>query len=70
LDVRYGARVVDSKGTPLGTVDHLMHNLSTGEITKFVVRRRGEARDLFVSEDEVSQISEDEVVLAISVDDR
>ena len=68
MNVRHGTKVVDSKGTPVGTVDHLMHNLSTGEITKSVVRRRGEARDLFVSEDEVSQITDDEVVLAISVD--
>jgi sporulation protein YlmC with PRC-barrel domain len=63
--IQYGARVVDQRGEVLGKVDHLLRNLKTGEIRKFIVRRKGPEKDLFISLDDVSEVSNGKVKLNI-----
>ena len=67
--LEFGAEVIDSKGEVLGTIDHLARNLSTGEIRKFVVRREGPEKDLFLSPDDVLEATKNTVKLKLSFDE-
>ena len=61
MEIEYGAEVVDRNGRVLGTVDHLVRNTWTGEITKFVVRRKAPDADLFFSTEDVLEATKSKV---------
>ncbi|HUU64569.1 MAG TPA: hypothetical protein VMW37_00500, partial [Dehalococcoidales bacterium] len=63
MEIEYGAKVIDQKGKVLGTVDHLVRNSWSGEITKFMVRREAPDEDLFLSLEDVSEANKSEVKL-------
>jgi len=67
--LEYGAEVMGRNGKVLGTVDHLAHNYSTGEITKFVVRREWPEQDLFLSPDDVLEATENRLRLKLSFEE-
>ena len=69
MEVEYGANVEDQNGKVLGTVDHLVRNPWTGEITKFVVRRQAPDADLFLSSEDVSEVKENKVKLNASLEE-
>ena len=69
MELAYGAKVIDGKGEALGTVDHIMRNTWTGEISKFVVRRKAPAVDLFLSVDDVQEANGDIVRLKVALED-
>ena len=66
MEIQYGAKVTDKNGNSLGTIDHIVHDTWTGEIRKFVVRREAPNNDLFLSPDDVLQITKDQVQLNLS----
>jgi sporulation protein YlmC with PRC-barrel domain len=66
MEVEYGAKVIDRNGKVLGTVDHLMRNTWTGEVTKFAVRRKAPDEDLFFATKDVAETTKTEVKLNIS----
>lgn len=67
--MEYGAEVIDRTGELLGTVDHLVRDLVTGDIRKFVVRRKGPDKDLFIAPDDVSETTDDAVRLNVTLDE-
>ena len=67
MELEYGAEVIDQQGKVLGTVDHLVHNTWTGEISKFVVRRKAPEQDLFLAIQDVAEVTEKTVKLKVSV---
>ena len=69
MELEYGTEVVDQNGKVLGTVDHLVRNTWTGEITKFVVRRKSPDNDLFLSSEDVLEVKEDKVKLKVSLNE-
>jgi sporulation protein YlmC with PRC-barrel domain len=69
MEIEYGAEVIDRNGKVLGTVDHLMRNTWTGDISKFVVRRKSPDSDLFFSTGDVSEAANGKVKLSISVNE-
>ncbi|MBC8275280.1 MAG: hypothetical protein H8E40_09970 [Chloroflexi bacterium] len=66
MEIQYGAKVIDRNGKVLGRVDHLMRNAWTGEISKFVVRRRAPYKDVFFSAGDVLEATNTKVKLNIS----
>ena len=66
MEIQYGAEVIDRNGRILGTVDHLMRNTWTGEITKFAVCRKAPDNDLFFSTEDVLEATKTKVKLDIS----
>ncbi len=66
MEVEFGAKVIDRNGKVLGTVDHLMRNAWTGEITKFAIRRKAPDEDLFFSTKDVVEATKTKVKLNIS----
>ena len=69
MAIKHGATVIDVNGEVLGTVDHVMHNTLTGEITKFMVRRESPGRNLFISSQSVRSSSDSEVELDVSLEE-
>jgi len=69
MQIEYGTEVIDRNGKVLGTVDHLMHNTWTGEVSKFVVRRRAPDRDLFFSTEDVIEATNTRIRVGVSFDE-
>ena len=69
MEVEYKAEVRDQNGKFLGTVDHLVRDSWSGEISKFVVRREAPANDLFLSPEDVSEVTKDTVKLNVSAEE-
>jgi len=66
MAIEYGAKVIDANGEVLGTVDYLIRDTLTGEIRKFVVRRKAPEHDLFISPDGVQHSTGSEIRLNVS----
>ncbi len=66
MQIEHGADVVDKNGVILGTVNYLVRNTWTGEISKFMVRRKEPNKDLFLSLDDVSEADESTIKLSVS----
>ena len=69
MEIEYAAKVIDQKGKVLGTVDHLVRNSWSGEITKFMVRREAPDEDLFLSLEDVLEANKSEVKLSVSLEE-
>jgi len=69
MEIEYGAEVIDKNGKVLGTVDHLMRNTWTGDISKFVVRRKSPDSDLFFSTTDVFEAANGKIKLSISLNE-
>jgi len=66
MEIEYGAEVVDKKGKVLGTVDHIVRNTWSGELSKFMVRRQAPGRDLFLSTEDVLEVTKTRITLSAS----
>jgi len=69
MDLEYGATVVDRNGKALGTINHLVRNTWTGEISKFMVRRKAPERDLFLSPQDVLEVTKSGIKLNVSLEE-
>jgi len=69
MEIEFGTEVIDKYGKVLGTVDHLMRNTWTGEISKFIVRRKAPYSDLLFSPQDVLKVMNDAVKLNLSIDE-
>lgn len=69
MEIEYAAKVIDQKGKVLGTVDHLVRNSWSGEITKFLVRREAPDEDLFLSPEDVLEANKSEVKLSVTLEE-
>lgn len=69
VKVSYGAEVIDSSGKVIGTVDYVARNTLTGEITKFIIMRKGKDWDLFVVPEDVLEVTDTMVKLKITGED-
>ena len=58
MDIEYGAEVIDREGKALGTVDYVIRNSWTGEISKFRVRRDPSGSELMLSPEEILESAE------------
>ena len=69
MEIEYGAEVVDRDGKVLGKVDHLMRNTWTGEMSKFMIRRKAPDSDLLFSVEDVLEATVSKIRLNISLDE-
>ena len=63
MGVEFGAKVVDKDGKTLGTVAHIVNDTWTGELRKFIVRRKAPDEDLFLSAKDILEITDDVIRL-------
>lgn len=69
MEIEFGTVVIDKDSKVLGTVDHLVRNTWTGEISKFMVRREAPDSDLFFSPQDVLEVTNTKVKLNVSLDE-
>ncbi len=69
MEVQYEAEVIDRNGKPLCTVDHLIRDTWTGQISKFVVRRKVLDKDLFLSPEDALKVTDDTVKLNVTLEE-
>lgn len=60
---------MDKKGEVLGTVDHLVRNTWTGEVSKYMVGRKASHKDLIFSPQDVLEATATTVRLNVSIDE-
>ena len=68
MDIKYGIEVIDTDGTVLGTVDRVIRNSWSGEVSKFVVRGCSPAGDLILSPQDVIEVTESNLKLNVPSD--
>jgi sporulation protein YlmC with PRC-barrel domain len=68
MDIEYGSEVIDRNGKLLGTVDYVIRNSWTGEISKFRVRRDFLGSELMLSPEEILEVAEAKIKVDISSD--
>ena len=66
MEIEYGAHVIDKNGNDLGIINHIVYDTWTGKLRKFVVRREAPHDDLFLSLDNIAEITEGRVQLNLS----
>ena len=69
MEIEYGAEVRDKNGKALGTVNKVIRDSWTGEISKFQVSTELSEVDLFVSPENVAEATPSEVKLTIAFDE-
>ena len=69
MEIEYGAEVRDKNGKVLGTVNKVIRDSWTGEISKFQVSTELSELDLFVSPENVAEATPSEVKLTIAFDE-
>ena len=67
MEIEYGAKVIGKNGNVLGTVDYIIRNSWTGEISKFVVYRQAPGGDLSFSPQDVLEATEYKVKVGFSL---
>jgi sporulation protein YlmC with PRC-barrel domain len=65
MQIEYGADVVDRNGTFLGSVNYVVRNTWTGEISKFMVQLKQSSKNLFFSPEDVVELTKSKIRLNI-----
>jgi sporulation protein YlmC with PRC-barrel domain len=66
-NIEYGFEVMDRNGEALGTVDYIIRNTWTGEVSKFMVRRKPPEEDLFFSPKDILEVAESRIRISNSL---
>ncbi len=69
MEIEHGAEVIDRNGKRLGTVDRVIRDTYTTEITKFTVSTDVAEADLFFSPEEVQEATTTTVKLKVALDE-
>jgi sporulation protein YlmC with PRC-barrel domain len=69
MSIEYGAEVIDKNGKALGTVDYVIRNAWTGEISKFRVRVSSSKDEVILSPDEILEMEDEKIKLSVSSDE-
>lgn len=69
MAIEFGAEVVDNRGRVMGTVEYLIRNSWTGEISKFMVSGEALGTDLFFTPEDIVKATSQKIHLAISLDE-
>ncbi len=69
MKIVYGAEVEDRHGNKVGQVNQVIRDSWTGNIRKFGVWQEGDVRDKLVSPEDIGEIKEDKIVLAITLEE-
>jgi sporulation protein YlmC with PRC-barrel domain len=69
MAIEFGAEVVDKNGKFLGTVEYLIRNSWTGEISKFMVSGEALEADLFLTPEDIIKATSQKIHLAFSLNE-
>ncbi|MBN1369774.1 MAG: PRC-barrel domain-containing protein [Dehalococcoidaceae bacterium] len=69
MKIAYGTEVEDKDGKYIGQVNHVIRDSWTGRVRKFRVWNAGFEKDMMLSPDDIREIRQDKIVLALSMED-
>ena len=69
MKIAYGVEVEDKYGNRVGVVNHVIRDSWTGGIRKFGIWKEDRARDILVSPDDIEELKEDKIILAVALDE-
>jgi sporulation protein YlmC with PRC-barrel domain len=69
MSIEYGAEVIDKNGKSLGTVDYIIRNAWTGEISKFRIRVNSSSDEVLLSPEEILETEDSKIKLAVSFEE-
>ena len=70
MQIEYGAEVVDKSGKVLGTIDHIIRDTWTGEIRKFMIRKKLSDKDLMFSPQDVLEATKSRIKVNFSFNEQ
>lgn len=70
MEIEYGAEVVDKSGKMLGTIDYIIRDTWTGEIRKFMIRKKLPDEDLIFSPQDVLEATKSKIKVNISINEQ
>jgi len=68
MEIEYGAEVIDKNGKSLGTVNKVIRDSWTSEISKFQVSTEHIETDFFISPEDVAEVTANKVKLKVAFD--
>jgi len=68
LKIAYGTKVEDKFGNYIGQVNHVIRDRWTGGVRKFGVWHPEYGRDVLVSPEDIAEMKQDKIVLAVSLE--
>jgi sporulation protein YlmC with PRC-barrel domain len=66
MSIEYGAEVIDRNGKVLGTVDYIIRNAWTGEISKFRISQNSSGSDILMSPDQVLETADTKIKVNVT----
>jgi len=66
MSIEYGAEVIDKNGKSLGTVDYVIRNAWTGEISKFRIHVNSTKSEIMLSPEEIIETDDEKIQVALS----
>ena len=66
---QYGAEVIDKNGEQLGIINYLVRDTWSGEIRKFMAHRKVPDKDLVLSSEDASKVTESTVELNLTFEE-
>jgi sporulation protein YlmC with PRC-barrel domain len=69
MQIEYGAKVKDKNGKLLGTVNNVINDSWTGEISKFQVTTDPTEAGYFISPDKIAKATPKEITLKVAQED-
>jgi sporulation protein YlmC with PRC-barrel domain len=69
MEIEYGARVKDKNGKVLGTVNKVIRDSWTGEISKFQVTTDPTEVGLFIPPDDIEKATPKEITLKVALEE-
>lgn len=66
MNAEVGSVVIDKKGEILGTVDYVIRNSWTGEISKYIIYRKPPEVDISFAPEDILEIKDSETKVNLS----
>ena len=69
MEIEYGTPVVDKNDKALGTVDHIINDMWSGEPRKYMVRLDKETGAVFFTPQHIAKATKEKVKLNVSAEE-
>jgi sporulation protein YlmC with PRC-barrel domain len=69
MEIQFGSKVKDKNGKTVGTVNYIVNNTWTGEVSKFMVIREDNGDSLFFSVEDVIEVTASTIKVKQDIDE-
>jgi sporulation protein YlmC with PRC-barrel domain len=69
MEIQFGSKVKDKNGKTVGTVNYIVNNTWTGEVSKFMVIREDNGDSLFLSAEDIIEVTASAIKVKQDIDE-